>query len=164
MAVFQIIAKPLSHHYNQKVKEIASLYSKGQYKQGGSFLFSITSLGKIFAPLRWLVTNFVQNQDDPNPMGASGGDSYKIFNQAEQEVQKMVGESAALSQFRCSILVLVGSDSVASAQDGINSILTSSSVFTNEYSNSLDNNQFLEGAFGWIVHRLHRIAFQYKLD
>ena len=36
----QITAKPLSHHYNTKAKEIAGLYSKGKYKQGAAFSFS----------------------------------------------------------------------------------------------------------------------------
>jgi hypothetical protein len=91
------------------------------------------------------VTNLVQNKgEDSNAPGASGGDSYKIFNQAEQEAQKMVGESAAQSAFSATILVVVGSDTVESAQGGIDSMLTSTSVFTNEYCNELDNNQFLE--------------------
>ncbi len=34
VAVYQIVAKPLSHSYNKKAKEIAGLYSKGKYKQG----------------------------------------------------------------------------------------------------------------------------------
>lgn len=80
-------------------------------------------------------------------MGAVGGDAYKIFNQTEQEAQKMVGESAAQSTFDCSIIAIVGSDTEESAQNGINSIITSTSIFTNEYCNELDNNQFLEGAF-----------------
>jgi len=163
VAVYQIVAKPLSHSYNDKAKEIAGLYSKGKYKQGGSFLFSLTSMSKLLAPLGWLVTNFVQNKSDDNPMGGGGGDSYKIFNQAEQEAQKMVGESAAQSAFDCTILVLVGSDSAESAQNGINSMLTSTSVFTNEYCNELDNNQFLEGAFRWIMKPLHWISFRHKL-
>ena len=62
VAVYQIVAKPLSHNYNDKAKEIAGLYSKGKYKQGGSFLFSLTTLGKMFGPLRWMVTNFIQNK------------------------------------------------------------------------------------------------------
>jgi hypothetical protein len=120
-------------------------------------------MSKLLAPLGWLVTNFVQNKSDDNPMGGGGGDSYKIFNQAEQEAQKMVGESAAQSAFDCTILVLVGSDSAESAQNGINSMLTSTSVFTNEYCNELDNNQFLEGAFRWIMKPLHWISFRHKL-
>lgn len=120
-------------------------------------------MSKILAPLGWLVTNFIQNKNEENPMGAGGGDSYKIFNQAEQEAQKMVGESAGQSAFTCTIMVLVGSDSEESAQNGINSMLTSTSVFTNEYSNELDNNQFLEGAFRWIIKPLHWISFKHKL-
>ena len=75
----------------------------------------------------------------------------------------MVGESAAQSAFSATILVMVGSDTVESAQNGIDSMLTSTSVFTNEYCNELDNNQFLEGAFRWIIRPLHNLAFKYKL-
>ena len=164
VAVYQIVAKPLSHKYNDKAKEIAGLYSKGKYSHGGgNFLFLLSWIGKILAPISWLVTNFVQNKSEENPMGASGGDSYKIFNQAEQEAQKMMGESAAQSTFDCSILVLVWSDTEESAQNGINSMLTSTSVFTNEYCNELDNNQFLEGAFRWLIRPLHWISFHHKL-
>lgn len=110
------------------------------------------------------MTNFIQNKDDgSNAPGASGGDSYKIFNQAEQEAQKMVGESAAQSAFSATILVMVGSDTVEGAQNGIDSMLTSTSVFTNEYCNELDNNQFLEGAFRWLVKPIHNLVFRYKL-
>lgn len=42
-------------------------------------------------------------------------------------------------------------------------MLTSTSVFTNEYCNELDNNQFLEGAFRWLVKPIHNLAFRYKL-
>jgi hypothetical protein len=48
-------------------------------------------IGKILSPIAWIVDNFVHNKPtDSNAPGASGGDSYKIFNQAEQEAQKMV--------------------------------------------------------------------------
>lgn len=33
VAVYQIIAKPLSHRYNDKAKKIAGDYSKGKYKR-----------------------------------------------------------------------------------------------------------------------------------
>lgn len=42
--------------------------------------------------------------------GASSGDAYKIFNQAETEAHKMVGESAGQPGFACSIRILVASD------------------------------------------------------
>ncbi len=107
IAVYQITAKPLSHRYNKKAKDIAREYSKGKYKRGGTFLLSWGFLGKLLAPLGWLVTNFIQNKGDSNAPGASGGDSYKIFNQAEQEAQKMVGENAGQNAFEASMLVIV---------------------------------------------------------
>ena len=96
-------------------------------------------------------------------MGASGGDSYKIFNQAEQEAQKMVGENAAQNAFEASMIVLVGSDTESGAQNGIYSKLASTSVYTNEYCNNLDNNQILEGIFRPGVLFLHKMAFRFKL-
>lgn len=163
VAVFQVVAKPLSHRYNKKAKKVASEYSKGKYNRGGSWLLSWWLVGKLLAPLGWIVTNFVQNKPDQNPMGASGGDSYKIFNQAEQEAQKMVGENAAQNAFEASMLVLVGSDSEEAAQNGIDSMLASTSVYTNEYCNNLDNNQILEGMFRPLIRFLHKMAFQFKL-
>lgn len=163
VAVFQVTAKPLSHRHNKKAKEVASQYSKGKYKRGGNFIFSLSGIGKIFAPLSWIVTNFVQNKDEANPMGASGGDSYKIFNQAEQEAQKMVGENAAQNAFEASIIVLVWSDSEESAQNGVDSMLASTSVYTNEYCNSLDNNQIVEGMFRPFMRFIHKLAFRFKL-
>ncbi len=56
----------------------------------------------------------------------------------------MVGENAAQNSFEASIIVLVGSNSSETAQNGIDSMLASTSVYTNEYCNSLDNNQMLE--------------------
>ena len=73
VAVFQITAKPLSHSYNKKAKDVASQYSKGKYKRGGSWLLSWGLIGKLLAPISWMVTNFVQNKDDAsNAPGASG--------------------------------------------------------------------------------------------
>ncbi len=163
VAVFQVTAKPLSHRYNKKAKKVAGEYSKGKYNRGGSWLLSWGLMGKLLAPLGWIVTNFVQNKADANPMGASGGDSYKIFNQAEQEAQKMVGENAAQNAFEASMIVLVGSDTESGAQNGIDSMLASTSVYTNEYCNNLDNNQILEGMFRPIVRFLHKMAFRFKL-
>lgn len=163
VAVFQVTAKPLSHRYNKKAKKVAGEYSKGKYNRGGSWLLSWGLMGKLLAPLGWIVTNFVQNKEDANPMGASGGDSYKIFNQAEQEAQKMVGENAAQNAFEASMIVLVGSDTESGAQNGIDSMLASTSVYTNEYCNNLDNNQILEGMFRPIVRFLHKMAFRFKL-
>lgn len=163
VAVFQVTAKPLSHRYNTKAKKVASEYSKGKYSRGGWWLLSWWLVGKMLAPLGWLVTNFVQNKADANAMGASGGDSYKIFNQAEQEAQKMVGENAAQNAFEASMLVLVGSDTEQWAQNGIDSMLASTSIYTNEYCNNLDNNQLMEGLFRPIVRFLHKMAFRFKL-
>jgi hypothetical protein len=163
VAVYNIIAKPLSHRYNTKAKEVASLYSKGKYSRGNSGILTWGKIASIFKPIAWVVSNLVQNKQEDNPMGAGGGDSYKIFNQAEQEAQKMVGENAAQNAFDASIIVIVGSDSDESAQNGLDSLLASTSVYTNEYCNSLDNNQLLEGIMGPLLRWFHWISFRFKL-
>ncbi len=42
-------------------------------------------------------------------------------------------------------------------------MLASTSIYTNEYCNSLDNNQMIEGIFRPFMRFFHRLAFQYKL-
>lgn len=164
VAIYQIIAKPLSHRFNEKAKKVAGDYSKWKYHRWWGFLKNLTSISKIFAPISWLVTTFVQNKPDmSNAPGASGGDSYKIFNQAEQEAQKMVWENSSQNTFMASMIVLVGSDSVESSQNGIDAILAATSVYTNEYCNSLDNNQVIEGIFWPIIRFIHKFCFRYKL-
>jgi hypothetical protein len=56
----------------------------------------VTILQGILSPLYWIAQRLINNEptQDSSAPGASSGDSYKIFNQAEQESQKMVGESA----------------------------------------------------------------------
>ncbi len=163
IAVYQIIAKPLSHGYNRKAKKIAGDYSKWKYKLWKDFLKKIPILWHLLILLRWFLSGIVHNKTGENPMGASGGDSYKIFNQAEQEAQKMVWESASQNTFECTILAIVGSDTYESAQNGINSIITSTSIFTNEYCNELDNNQLIEWTFRWFITKLHLISYHNKL-
>jgi len=55
----------------------------------------ISAIKFILTPISWIFYRLVQNEETgTNAPGASTGDSYKIFNQAETEAQKMVGESA----------------------------------------------------------------------
>lgn len=95
--------------------------------------------------------------------GASSGDSYKIFNQAETESQKMVGESAGQPGFEASIRILVSSDTRESAHQGLQSLVAATSIFTDEYNNQLDNPQMIEDIFRVIFVPLRYFAFQYRL-
>ena len=167
-AIFQITIKPEWEGFNKKAKKVASQYSKWKYKRKGAVAFDVDLLNKIIAPISWFVTRFFQNQSaggsfDSNAPGASGGDSYRIFNQAEQEAQKMVGEWAGQQQFMGNIVLLVSSDNKQEAEDGINSMRSATSIFTDEYANKLDNNQFLEDMFRPFFEWVHLMAFKYKL-
>ena len=95
--------------------------------------------------------------------GASGGDAYKIFNQAETEAQKMVGESAGQPGFETSIRILVSSDTRASAHEGLHSLVAANSVFTDEYNNQLDNPQMMEDVFRFIFTPIRYFAYQFRL-
>ena len=101
--------------------------------------------------------------DGTNAPGASGGDSYKIFNQAETEAQKMVGESAGQQGFEASIRILVSSDTRESAHEGLHSLVASGSVFTDEYNNQLDNPQMIEDVFRFFFTPLRYFAYQFRL-
>ena len=95
--------------------------------------------------------------------GAGSGDAFKIFNQAEQEAQKMVGESAGQQTFVTSITAIVASKSGIEAENGLNNLILASSTFTDEYCNKLDNPQVLEDIFRFLYTRIHILIFQYKL-
>lgn len=95
--------------------------------------------------------------------GASEGDSYKIFNQAETESQKVMGEAAAQPCFRASIRILVSSKTHRNAEHGVHAIVAAASMFTDEYNNALDNPQIYEDSMPFIFTPLRYFAFRYKL-
>lgn len=125
-------------------------------------------LKKLFWPITFIIYRFVKNESvngagDTTHPGASGGDAYKIFNQAETEAQKMVGESAGQPGFECSIRILVASDTRASAHEGLKSLIAANSIFTDEYNNQLDNPQMTEDVFRFLFTPLRYFAYNYRL-
>jgi hypothetical protein len=121
----------------------------------------------IVAPISWLLYRFIKNEQDPssgtNAPGASSGDSYKIFNQAETEAHKMVGESAGQPGFASSIRILVSSDTSASTRSALQNLVAATSIFTDEYNNQLDNPQLLEDTFRFFFSPLRYFAYQFRL-
>lgn len=163
VAVMQLTLKPAGRSWNKRAKKAAGLVAKGEYKSmySGNFLFHI--LAKALAPLSWFVDFFVTNNGaDTNAPGASSGDAYKIFNQAETEAQKRIGESASQLAFCASIRFLVASDTPESAETGLQSLIAVTSSFSDEYNNSLDNHQF-EDLFKFIFVPIRYFSFQCRL-
>lgn len=163
-AAFQIVIKPLGASWNKRAKNAANLTSKGTYKgksKGGIFLQILQGL---LSPIYWLVNNLVNNErsSDTNAPGASSGDSYKIFNQAEQEAQKAMGESAGQPGFLASMRLLVSSDTPESAEMGLQTVVGGMNVFTDEYNNKLDNPQY-EDVFKFFFVPLRYFAFKFRL-
>lgn len=124
----------------------------------------------LFKPLSWIWNPLVAMVEGPEDMvggnsapGASEGDAYKIFNQAETEAQKVMGEAAAQPSFRTSIRVLVSSKTPRNAEHGVHAIVAAASMFTDEYNNSLDNPQIWEDSMPKIFTPLRFFAFRYKL-
>ena len=166
VAAIQIVLKPLSHSWNKKAKNAAWLVAKWEYKKGFKFGIIWNVWNIIIAPIRWIFFRFLKNEDSSdgsNAPGASGGDSYKIFNQAETEAQKMVGESAGQPGFESSIRILVSSDTRTSAHNGLQNLIAATSIFTDEYNNQLDNPQIMEDMFRFIFTPLRYFAFQFRL-
>jgi hypothetical protein len=124
----------------------------------------VTILQQILAPLYWIANRFINNEESQsNAPGASSGDSYKIFNQAEQEAQKMVGESASQPAFRCAIRILVASDTAEGAKNGLYNLLGSTSIYTDEYNNKLDDPRVSEDILGFFFTPIRYLAFRFKL-
>ncbi len=121
----QFVAKPRSGFWNKRAKKAANLVAKGEYSGQSKAGFWLSIVQSLLAPLYWLVNTLVNNErsDGSNAPGASSGDAYKIFNQAEQESHKAMGESAGQPGYLCSIRVLVGSDTPESAETGLQTII-----------------------------------------
>jgi Type IV secretory system Conjugative DNA transfer len=161
VASIQIVMKPLGQSWNRKAKKAAWLVAKWEYKKW------FKSLKAIVAPVSWLLYRFIKNEADPtsgtSAPWASSWDSYKIFNQAETESQKMVGESAGQPGFQSSIRILVSSDTGASARSALQNLVAATSIFTDEYNNQLGNPQLIEDTFRFIFSPLRYFAYQYRL-
>ena len=159
-AIFQIDVKPVGSSWNRKARKAAGLVAKWQYKKKKKIPF----MDILWNPIVALITgpaNMVGWSN--NAPWATEWDAYKIFNQAETESQKIMGESAAQPSFETSIRVFVSSPSALRSEQWVHTIVAASSIFTDEYNNSLDNPQFLEDAFPYIFTPLRYFAFRYKL-
>ncbi|MDD3646371.1 MAG: type IV secretory system conjugative DNA transfer family protein [Candidatus Gracilibacteria bacterium] len=165
-AVFQIVIKPEPSSYNKKAKKAAGLVAKGKYNKSRNnpigFLWK--PFGLLFNPVRILFegTDGVI-KDQNNAPGASEGDAYKIFNQAETESQKVMGEAAAQPTFKTSMRILVSSKKHENSENGVHAIVAAASIFTDEYNNALDNPQMIEDLIPRIITPLRYFGFKHKL-
>jgi hypothetical protein len=142
VASIQVVMKPLGQSWNRKAKKAAGLVAKGEYKKWLKAGILVTTFKTIVAPINWLLYRFIKNEQESNesnaPWASSTGDSYKIFNQAETEAHKMVGESAGQPGFAASIRILVASDtSESAARNALQNLVAATSIFTDEYNNQL---------------------------
>ncbi|MDD5197961.1 MAG: type IV secretory system conjugative DNA transfer family protein [Candidatus Gracilibacteria bacterium] len=165
-AVFQLIIKPVGSSWNRKAKKAASEVAKGSYKKGAKGGLLVTIIQSILSPLYWIAQRLINNEPiggDSGAPGASSGDSYKIFNQAEQEAQKMVGESAGQPGFQASMRILVASDTPQSAESGLYNLISAMNIYTDEYNNKLDNPQIIESMFAFFFTPIRYLAFRLRL-
>ncbi|NVP17202.1 type IV secretory system conjugative DNA transfer family protein [Candidatus Gracilibacteria bacterium] len=160
-AVFQLVIKPESSRYNKKAIRAAGLVAKGKYKKEKKHLFGFLSF--LWNPIVAIVQGPDSMVAGNNAPGASEGDAYKIFNQAETESQKVMGETAAQPMFKSSIRILVSSKNKKNAEEGVHAIVAAASMYTDEYNNALDNPQILEDAFPWFFTPARHFGFKYKL-
>jgi len=160
VAVFQMVIKPLKSWWNKKALSAARLVAKGEYKKRKKIPFLDIFWNPVVALIEW--PEDMINNDHMAPW-ASSGDSYKIFNQAETEAQKTMGETAGQPSFKSSIRVLVSSKEKKSSESGIHAIIAASSIFIDEYNNALDNPQFLEDGFAFLFTPLRYFGFRFRL-
>lgn len=160
-AVFQIVLKPAADKWSEKAKNAASLVAKweyGQKKKRAKWLdiFWNPVVAMVHGPDKMI-------KSDSNAPWASGWDAYKIFNQAETEAHKIMGESAGQLSFRSSLRVICSSKDGKKAEEAVHAIIGAATVFTDEYNNALDNPQFIEDLLPFIFTPLRYFAFRYKL-
>ncbi len=163
-AALQFVIKPRGSSWNKHAKHAAGLVAKGEYKRGFKENFLWESIKAPFTFLSWLVNFFSTSgsSDATGAPGASSGDSYKIFNQAEQESHKAVGESAGQPAFLSSIRLLVSSDDPVSTKNALETVVGCVSMYTDEYNNKLDNPQW-EDLFAWIITPIRYFAFRFRM-
>ena len=163
-AVYQISVKARGSSWNKKAKKAATDLAKGKYKGGHSSSGLGEFFGRLFSPLYWLLNRFVNNEEtnSTSAPGASSGDSYKIFNQAETESHKAVGENAAQPAFRAAITILVSSDNAESADSGLQSLVLTTGTLADEYNNQLMNHKY-EETMSFLFTPLRYFSFVHKL-
>lgn len=167
VACIQWVIKPLGASWNRRAKNAARLVAKWEYKKWFKFGIFGNMFRWITAPIQFFLFRFIKNEavgdtNGSNHPGASGGDAYKIFNQAETEAHKMVGESAGQQWFEASIRILVSSDTRESAHQGLHALVAANSIFTDEYNNQLDNPQ-VEDLLRFFFVPLRYFAFRFRL-
>lgn len=165
-AVYQVVIKPTNSKWNKKALKAARMVAKGKYKKNKKLTF----IRVIFKPFTWIWNPLVAMVEGPEDMvggnnapGASEWDAYKIFNQAETEAQKIMGEAAAQPSFETSIRILVASKTHKQAENAVHAIVAAASIFTDEYNNALDNPQLYEDSLPWIFTPCRHFAFRHKL-
>lgn len=165
-AVFQMVIKPEPSSYNKKAMTAAWKVAKWQYKANkkGTLDFLWKPFWILFNPVRVIFEwSDAAIKDGSNAPWANEWDSYKIFNQAETESQKLMWEAASQPVFETSIRILVSSKDKQKSEDWIHAIVAAASIFTDEYNNALDNPQILEDAIPWLITKMRYFAFKYKL-
>lgn len=165
-AIFQVVIKPTPSRWNEKALRAAREVAKGKYKKNKK----LWSLWFIFKPLTWIWNPLVAMVEWPEDMvwsnnapWASEWDAYKIFNQAETEAQKIMGEAAAQPAFQSSIRVIVSSKTNRQAEHAVHAVVAAASIFTDEYNNALDNPQLYEDSLPWLFTPIRHFAFRHKL-
>jgi hypothetical protein len=159
-AVYQIVVKPVGSGWNKKAKRAAWLVAKWEYNKRRKIPFLDFFWNPLVALVSW-PEDMIKDQNWAP--WASSWDSYKIFNQAETESQKIMWEAAGQPAFRTSIRILVASKNPKKAEDWVHAVVAASSIFTDEYNNNLDNPQFVEDFLYFIFTPLRYFAFNNKL-
>lgn len=162
-AALQFVIKPRGSGWNRHAKNAASQVAKGEYKKGNKENFLWETVKAPFSFLSWIVDFFSTGKGDgSNAPGASSGDSYKIFNQAEQESHKAVGESAGQPAFLASIRLLVSSENPVGTKNALESVVGAMSMYTDEYNNKLDNPQW-EDLLAFIFTPIRYFAYRFRM-
>jgi len=163
-AALQFVIKPRGSGWNRHAKKSASMVAKGEYKKGLKEGFLWEAIKAPFSFIGWIIEFFGSGSTDGGTTapGAASGDSYKIFNQAEQESHKAVGESAGQPAFLSSIRLLVSSEDSTGTKNALESIVGAMSMYTDEYNNKLDNPQ-VEDLLAFLFTPIRYFAYRFRM-
>ena len=82
---------------------------------------------------------------------------------AEEESLNTMAEEAATHAFQAGILLMSSSDDKDSARSNLHNIISTFSIFKDQYANSLDQPEWMADLLGWIMKPLWHFAAIFHL-
>ncbi len=165
--VFMVL-KPEGSEFNEKAQEFATaLYKKDESVKVTEPLWKkILFPWKlvdflIHWPSKWLIKKF---EDPNNPYGENDWwDPLIRMVKAEEDALNTMWEEAGKPAFRTGLLLITSSNDEERLEPNIQNVMSSLTIFADEYNNALDQPEIMHDVFGFIFKPLWRFAVMFHL-